>query len=123
MKIIELIHQNDELRKKCLNMIVSENVLNEKVKEAIPIQHSRYQANIYGGTEVFHQIYKKTQNLAKDILKCESALITPLSGFREKEMVTIGTIIANILESSSLSPNEILNINKQIDLLIQKTKN
>ncbi len=80
MKIIDLVRQNDRLRKNSLNMVVSENVLTDNVKEALSIQHSRYHASFYGGTGIFLKIFDKTQNLAKEIFDCESALVSPLSG-------------------------------------------
>jgi glycine hydroxymethyltransferase len=80
MKIIDLVHQNERIRKNSLNMVVSENVLTDNVKEALSIQHSRYHASFYGGTKIFLQILEKTQNLAKEVFECETALISPLSG-------------------------------------------
>ena len=40
-------------------------------------------------------------------------------GFTEKEMFQIGTLIAKILQSKSLSQKETMDINNQIDLLIK----
>ena len=80
MKIIDLIYENEKFRTNNLNMIVSENVLSPKVKEALAIQHSRYHAPFYGGTQFFQQIYEKTQALVKKTFHCRSAIISPLSG-------------------------------------------
>ncbi|MFX0122016.1 MAG: aminotransferase class I/II-fold pyridoxal phosphate-dependent enzyme [Candidatus Hodarchaeota archaeon] len=90
MKIIDLVHQNEVFRTENLNMIVSENVLSPKVKQALAIQHSRYHADFYGGTKIFKQIYTQTQSLAKDIFRCKSAIISPLSG----NMAVVAAILA-----------------------------
>ncbi|MFX1284368.1 MAG: hypothetical protein ACFFB5_11970 [Promethearchaeota archaeon] len=80
MKIIDLVHQNEEFRKDTLNMIVSENVLSPQVKQALGIQHARYHADFYGGTQIFKQIYDQTQFLTKKVFQCSSTVISPLSG-------------------------------------------
>ncbi|MFX0065922.1 MAG: hypothetical protein ACFFC7_27440 [Candidatus Hermodarchaeota archaeon] len=80
MKIIDLIEQNNDYRSSCLNMIVSENILSSDVKKALSLQHSRYHAEIYGGTELFRQIYTQTEALTKRVFRCNSAFISPLSG-------------------------------------------
>ncbi|MFX1255434.1 MAG: hypothetical protein ACFFCZ_27780 [Promethearchaeota archaeon] len=80
MKILDLIEQNNDYRSSCLNMIVSENVLSPNVKKALSLQHSRYHAEIYGGTQLFRQIYTQTETLTKRIFRCKSAFISPLSG-------------------------------------------
>lgn len=90
MKIIDLVHQNEMFRTENLNMIVSENVLSPKVKQALAIQHSRYHADFYGGTQIFKQIYTQTQSLAKEIFRCKSAIISPLSG----NMAVVAVILA-----------------------------
>ncbi len=61
-------------------MIVSENILSPNVKQALAIQHSRYHADFYGGTQIFKQIYAQTQSLAKRIFQCSTVIISPLSG-------------------------------------------
>lgn len=90
MKIIDLVHQNEMFRTENLNMIVSENVLSPKVKQALSIQHSRYHADFYGGTQIFKQIYTQTLLLAKGIFRCKSAIISPLSG----NMAVVAVILA-----------------------------
>ncbi|MFW9904860.1 MAG: hypothetical protein ACFFFH_11050 [Candidatus Thorarchaeota archaeon] len=90
MKIIDLVHQNELFRAETLNMIVSENVLSPKVKQALAIQHSRYHADFYGGTKVFKQIYTQTQALVKEVFRCKSAFISPLSG----NMAVVAVILA-----------------------------
>ncbi len=77
---MDLIYENEKFRTNNLNMIVSENVLSPKVKQALAIQHSRYHASFYGGTQLFQQIYEMTQSLVKKTFGCSSAIISPLSG-------------------------------------------
>ncbi len=90
MKIIDLVHQNEEFRKDNLNMIVSENILSPQVKQALSLQHSRYHASFYGGTEVFQKIYSQTQELANNIFQCSHSIISPLSG----NMAVLAVILA-----------------------------
>ena len=80
MSIVDLIIENEEFRRNCLNMVVSENEISPNVKKALSIQHSRYHADFYGGTGIFHKIYEQTLNLTKRIFRCTSAIISPLSG-------------------------------------------
>jgi glycine hydroxymethyltransferase len=77
---MDLIIKNDKMRSESLNMVVSENALSPQVKKALSLQHSRYHASFYGGSRIFQQIYDETQNLAKKIFHCQSAIISPLSG-------------------------------------------
>ncbi|MHA1969948.1 MAG: serine hydroxymethyltransferase [Candidatus Hodarchaeales archaeon] len=90
MKIIDLVRQNERNRKNSINMVVSENVLSERVKEALSIQHSRYHASFYGGTKVFQEIYNSTRDLAKEVFNCESVFLSPLSG----NLAVIATLFA-----------------------------
>jgi glycine hydroxymethyltransferase len=90
MKIMELVHQNELFRTENLNMIVSENVLSPKVKQALAIQHSRYHADFYAGTQIFKQIFVQTQALVKEVFHCKSAFISPLSG----NMAVVAVILA-----------------------------
>lgn len=90
MKVIELVRQNEKIRKNSINMVVSENVLSEKVKETLSTQHSRYHASFYGGTKVFQEIYHLTQDLAKEIFNCKSVILSPLSG----NLAVIATLFA-----------------------------
>ncbi|MFX1516097.1 MAG: hypothetical protein ACFFC6_07305 [Promethearchaeota archaeon] len=90
MKILDLINQNELFRTENLNMIVSENVLSRSVKQALAIQHSRYHADFYGGTQIFKQIYNHTQALAREIFHSETAFISPLSG----NMAVVAVILA-----------------------------
>jgi glycine hydroxymethyltransferase len=71
-------------------MIVSENVLSPKVKQALAIQHSRYHADFYAGTQIFKQIFVQTQALVKEVFHCKSAFISPLSG----NMAVVAVILA-----------------------------
>ena len=90
MKIIDLVHQNELFRTENLNMIVSENVLSSKVKEALAIQHSRYHADFYGGTQVFKEIYTQTQALVREVFNCKHVFLSPLSG----NMAVVAVILA-----------------------------
>lgn len=90
MKIMDLILENDEMRTENLNMVVSENVLNPQVKKALSLQHSRYHASFYGGTQIFQRIYSHTQVLAKKIFRCNHSIISPLSG----NMAVLAIILA-----------------------------
>jgi len=90
MKIIDLVYQNELFRTENLNMIVSENVLSSKVKEALAIQHSRYHADFYGGTQIFKQIYTQTQALVRDVFYCKHVFLSPLSG----NMAVVAVILA-----------------------------
>ncbi|MFX0094677.1 MAG: hypothetical protein ACFFBD_23275 [Candidatus Hodarchaeota archaeon] len=80
MAIIDLIQQNEKFRSSCLNLIASENILSLNVKKALSLQHSRYHATFYAGTQFFQQIYAETERLAKEVFRCSSAFISPLSG-------------------------------------------
>ena len=87
---MDLILENDKMRTESLNMVVSENVLNPQVKKALSLQHSRYHASFYGGTQIFQRIYSHTQELAKKIFRCNHSIISPLSG----NMAVLAVILA-----------------------------
>jgi glycine hydroxymethyltransferase len=91
MKLMELIRKNDEVRSNCLNLIASENILSHQVKKALSVQHGRYHAGFYGGSSVFRKIYHRSQELASEIFRCQSALISPLSG----NMAFIAVLLAH----------------------------
>ena len=80
LDILNLVKQHENIRSSSLNMIASENCLSPSVKYALSVENSRYHAKFYAGTEVFLEIYEKTVNLAKDLFRCSSAHISPLSG-------------------------------------------
>ncbi len=80
MKIIDLVFENDKKRTESLNLVASENVLSSQVKKALSLQHSRYHADFYGGTDVFRRIFDKTTDLVRKMFECETAIISPLSG-------------------------------------------
>lgn len=90
MEILNLVRQNEKFRTNCLNMVVSENVLSPRVKQALSLQHSRYHASFYGGTQIFQRIYSKTQELTKKIFECSHSFISPISG----NMAVLAVILA-----------------------------
>ena len=80
LAIFNLVQKHENTRSSSLNMIASENCLSPHVKYALSVENSRYHAKFYAGTDIFLDIYDQTINLAKDIFRCSSAHISPLSG-------------------------------------------
>lgn len=80
LNILELSKDMDKYRRSCINFIASENILSDNAKAALTLQHSRYHATFYGGSNKFINILDQTTNLAKDVFNANNAWVTPISG-------------------------------------------
>ena len=80
-KILELIKQHTDMRKKALNLVASENILSETALNALRSDlNGRYAAELYGGTKIIKEIIDITVNRLKELFKVDYVNVKPVSG-------------------------------------------
>ena len=81
IEMMDLIKKHEEYRLSGINLIPSENRMNERALAALSSDLAgRYGDEWYGGSEYSIKIYEKTIKLAKKLFKVRHVIITPLSG-------------------------------------------
>ncbi len=78
-----IIAQHNKLRRRCLNLIASENVLSPTALKALASDMaSRYASRpeYYSGTVKIHEIWRLAEELGKEVFKADYCCVAPLSG-------------------------------------------
>ena len=78
-----LVRRYDAYRRNTLNLIPSENIISAGVLKALSSNMAgRYagRPESYGGSKVFHEIWKTSEELAKQIFRCRAVSVSPISG-------------------------------------------
>lgn len=82
-QVLELVRKYENFRSQTLNLIPSENLLSRAVLEALSSTLAgRYagRPESYGGSGIFHQIWKRSENLATQVFHCKFSSVAPVSG-------------------------------------------
>ncbi|MGI0080424.1 MAG: serine hydroxymethyltransferase, partial [Nitrososphaerales archaeon] len=80
---IDLVSKYEKYRSQTLNLIPSENILSPDVSTVLGSSMAgRYAGSpeSYGGTKLFHEIWKKSEALAERVFSCKGASVVPISG-------------------------------------------
>ncbi|HKW04347.1 MAG TPA: hypothetical protein VJN71_03510 [Nitrososphaerales archaeon] len=82
-QILDLVRNYENYRSQTLNLIPSENLLSPGVLEALSSTLAgRYSGKpeSYGGSGIFHQIWKNCEKLAAAVFTCKFSSVAPVSG-------------------------------------------
>ncbi len=80
-RIHDLIKKHELLRKEGLNLVASENILSQNVRDALASDLAgRYHSNYYGGTKYSQEMIETVEELAQELFGVKHALVTPLAG-------------------------------------------
>ncbi len=80
---IDLVSEYEEYRAQTLNLIPSENIISPGVSKVLGSSMAGRYAGMpesYGGTGVFHEIWKKSEDIATIVFGCKRASVVPVSG-------------------------------------------
>jgi len=77
----QILADHENLIKKCIRLLPSENILSPSAKKALISDVSgRYHVKFYGGKEFIMELVEQVTRLAKQVFHAEHAFVTPLSG-------------------------------------------
>lgn len=80
-KIKALLTKHEAMRASGINLVVSENIPSQRVRDALASDLAgRYHTPWYGGSSVAQQIVDATEELAKTVFKAEYAIVMAQSG-------------------------------------------
>lgn len=80
--IIELVNNHSLYRRRCLNLVPSENVLSKSAMRALicDLAQRYHHEDFYGGTKYANQIIELTRDLLSELYRAEFVFVEPLSG-------------------------------------------
>ena len=92
-QVLELVRHHEKWRSECINLIASENVTSDAVRQllasdfghryTLPLNmdlHGVFVENAYRGTKYVDEVESYGENLAKEIFACGFSSLKPLSG-------------------------------------------